>query len=499
MNSSGSTAIYRFVLGAFSGSVATQGRIIRFDDINGSGMRLEGVLMKQDTTAFTAASISGNYAFGEQGVDSLGDRIVSAGVFHADGVSSLSSFDLDSTDAVPGASNPTLDTNDTTGSGTYTVASNGRGTSTVTVQGTASHSVLYVVSSSEVLSMATDVLSQTTAIQSGETKKQTAPSFTQTSLDGKGYVFYALGIDPGNGGNDGVIGQATFTTNGNLNLTLDENDNGALNGNNFGAEQTGTGLFTVASNGRTTLSGSVAVAGNHPPVFYLIGTDSAFLVGTDNGTALGFVQEQVGSPFSTSSLSGVFATSDEAPTTGNDFSIFSLTFNGTGTLSGTQDSSSGSNGLQTNGTFSDTYSFATSSSPVGKGTIAGTGDANISYIVNSSQGLFAWSSNRATIRALPSVRSDLNQPRNSEGSAGNCRPLRTGPATLAWPFCACDSRAFLYAKPHHPLEEYAEFRDFAVCAGLCSCVIPSYIKELDDQISCISRGLYGSPPRSIDT
>jgi uncharacterized repeat protein (TIGR01451 family) len=371
----GDVLTFRAGVGTLVGGVATEGRIIRFNDNDGRRVRQSGILMKQ-TPPFATSQISGNYALGLAGVDSSGNRITGAGVFTANGAGTLSNFTADFDDG------GTATGNLTGGTGTYTVATTGRGTATTTTTvlgktGT-TNNVLYMVSSSEILFMSKDSLLAGASITSGQIKAQTGP-FLTTTLDNNDYGFYAAGLGM-NGGNDTVIGQATFTTNGNATLTSDENNNGTL-----GTEQVTAATFIIASNGRTTISGSGA--GMHPPILYLIDSNSAFIVGTDPAVSFGFLEKQTAGSVSTTSISGTFFFGGDAPNTGSHYDSGTAILDGAGGITGTDDSS-GPNGLSkaaispSNG---GTYSFSTSFTPQGKGTV---GNNSIAYVISGSKLVF---------------------------------------------------------------------------------------------------------------
>jgi hypothetical protein len=77
-------------LGSISGGVASKGRFVQFDDVNGtSGQRGSGVLRLQDPSAFTLAAISGPYAFGFSGLDASGKREILAGRLDANGAGTI--------------------------------------------------------------------------------------------------------------------------------------------------------------------------------------------------------------------------------------------------------------------------------------------------------------------------------------------------------------------------------------------------------------------------
>jgi len=365
-NSNGGVATYRFAVGTLDGANhATQGRIIRFDDNTGNGQQVQGLLMKQDPTSFAASAFSGNYVFGLQGIDSVGGRAAVAGTYHADGAGNLSNYDRDSDD------NGSLDSNDTTGSATYSIdPTTGRGTGAFS---SGTHSVLYMVNSSEILSMTTDALSPATPIISGENRKQTTTSYTQTSLDGKSYVFYETGIDPSNGGNGTLVGQIQFTTNGAATGDQEVNDNGTL------ADQPLSGSVTIAANGRATLS----VGG----VLYLIGTDSAFLVGTDNSVVFGYAQQQTGGPFNNASLSGQFFFGGGAPVPAGGFDSGSANFDGLSALAVTVDDQS-PNSIDS---ATINFSYSVTSSPAGKLTVTSTDPNNggvLGFVISGSKVVF---------------------------------------------------------------------------------------------------------------
>jgi hypothetical protein len=373
----GGLRTFRFSVGTIATNVATEGRIIRFDDTSGKGRAQSGFLMKRDPTSFNAGALNGNYAYGEVGVDSSGGRFAGAGVLTSNGTGSFTNIsgDFDDAGIVSG--------NATGGSGSYTVAASGRGTAmpSITVLGKPSTSnlVLYMVSASEVLFMTADLQSTGKPIISGEFKKQAGP-FSGTTLDNKPYAFYVEGVDSSNGGSDTVLGQVTFTTNGNATLTIDDNDNGVMQ-----TEQTGTATFAIASNGRSTLSGPAA--GSFPPILYLIDANSGFLVGTDPQGQFGFVEKQTGGPFTNASVSGQYYFGGDAPTTGKSYDTGTATFDGIGSVTGTDDSS-GPNGLMKSvisPTTGGMYSFSAVSSPQGKGTV---GTNSIAYIISGSKIIF---------------------------------------------------------------------------------------------------------------
>jgi len=383
-DSTGAVYMFRFAVGTLDASShATKGRIIRFDDASWRGRSESGIILKQDPASFAANQFSGNYAFGLTGV-SFGGRDSVAGVLSSNGSGSITSIneDEDLANSGPAANR--------TGSGSYSLATNapsGRGTATTTIGLEVNHYVIYMVSSSEILAMTTDNVdtSQTITlpILTGELRKQTGTPFAPTALDGKDYVFYVEGVHPGDGGNDTVIGQATFASNGNATITLDENKSGA-------EQMTQTApnaLFTIAANGRTTISNA---GPGSTPIIYLIDSTSAFIVGTSSGAESGFVEQQTINPatVTNASLSGQFFLGTEAPTTESGYQSGTATLNGTGGATGSLDHS-GPGGLGTD-SFSPTMNGGTYSFPspagntIGKGTV---GTNMIGYVVSGSKAI----------------------------------------------------------------------------------------------------------------
>jgi hypothetical protein len=387
-NSAGGVQNFRASVGAFVGPVATQGRIIRFDDNNGRRPRQSGVLMKQDPTPFNQGAFSGTYVNGFVGFDFYGFRNATVGVLTSNGAGALSSITQDYDVA-----GPTTNVAGTTtgGSGSYTMATSGRGTATITTTALGTnHLVLYMVSSSEILAMTTDNINNPNAILSifsGELKKQTGPLSTAAlynNVNSKGFVFYTSGVNPGNaGGNVTAVGQATFTSaTGNATVTIDENNNGTLK-----SSPSGSATFAVDATGRMTVMG----LGSTPPIIYLVDANTGFSVGTDNGVPFGYLERQIGTAFGTSSISGSFFLGGDAPTTGVSYNSGTASFNspasGTSSISGKSDDS-GPNGLKTDilsPSTGWTYSFSVSSNPPGKGTV---GPNSIAYAISVSKIVF---------------------------------------------------------------------------------------------------------------
>ena len=351
------------------------GHIITYGN---GGFLASGLLREQDTGAFSTSAISGNYAGGVVGADSSGNRWASAGASNYGGNGNISNGEFDSDDAVSGPDFGTFS------SSNFSVASNGRGTATITfVSGAGSKAknfVYYIVSSSEMLRMEIDP-SSSPEIQVGQILQQSS-NLTYKSLEGLSVIeIQGLDIQNSPATPEVQAGILTITAPPAFSVSLDQNDGGTM------STQTPSGSYSVDSNGRVTLSG--AGVGNNPPVFYLVGPNQAFLVGTDSSVDFGTLTPQTGSNFDNASLVGNYYGGSQQPVNNNvSEEVDFVSANGsspTGTLSGVSDKN-GSGGPQTGGTISETYVV----SPSGRTVItsSGGGGGAILYIISPTQAVF---------------------------------------------------------------------------------------------------------------
>jgi len=344
--------------------------IIEFDDSTGGGTRDSGVLLKQDTSAFSTAPTNGNYAFGFLGIDSSENRFGLAGAFVANS-GSFSSGTLDSDSSSLVSSNVPF-----TGGG-YTAASltNGRGTANImTAQGTTGYS-FYVVSATQLLVMETDTFStQGFPLVSGTILQQTTSSFGPGNLNGTG-VFEVTALNAATA--ESQVGLFAGNGGGSFSLTSDQNSGGTL------TSPAGTGTYSVASgapaNGRVTFPSGSGFQ-NSLPVLYLVTTNQAFIIGTDSAVSFGFMTPQSGSPFTAASLSGTYAGGSLAPVDPTVSNVASIAIAGSGAINVTADvsSTSGLSQTQTSGT--------TSVASSGRAVLTVNGNTtNILYMVLPSQ------------------------------------------------------------------------------------------------------------------
>ena len=170
----------------------------------------------------------------------------------------------------------------------------------------------------------------------GEMHQQTGPAggFSNSSLNGN-MVSYYTGVNGGGSGGRAGIGLASANGTGSFTFTGYEDEAGTWSTPN---PSTVTCTFSVASNGRTTLSGG-AGCGSGAPVFYLTAANTGFMLATSSSVEIGQFEPQTGGPFTDASLSsGTFYMGDLEPVNqGAETGVGVVTLNGSGGYSATAD------------------------------------------------------------------------------------------------------------------------------------------------------------------
>jgi len=368
-------------------------KLIEFDDVTGTGTRASGVLLKQDTTAFSDEAVTGDFAFGFIGNDAQGSRYGLVGQFQADGAGNFKNGVLDSDDGISG---PASDVNFTGGYSIPAVNApampSGRGTATISIagQGTTNYS-FYVVSTTELLVMEIDqVAGQGSPIVSGSILKQAgAGSFGSSSLNGTS-VFETTALETSGASNTAAsqVGLLITDGSGGLSATSDLNRGGTL------SQPGGVGTYSVATNGRVTLTNSSI--GSSQPIIYLVSQNTGFVIGTDLSVDFGFMESQStpqSGAFTTASVSGTYAGGTVAPVQSSASDEVDIAIgHGAGSLSFTSNISS-SSGLIQNQSSSKTYSLIAN----GRGVIPANGSpTEIFYMVSPTE--FFWVSTDASAR-----------------------------------------------------------------------------------------------------
>ena len=349
---------------AFSLMAGGNANIIEFDDstggfVNGTAHN-SGTLLQQDTSV---TSITGGYAFGFAGIDASKNRFAVAGFFDADVAGNLSNGAQDSDDG------GTLGTN-IAFTGAYTIAGNGRGTATIGN----SHYSFYVAKATtaqpmQLLTVGIDpFVPGGNPLVSGSIMQQANSGFSDGSLNAVG-VFEITGLDASMA--ESQVG--LFTGNGNagaFSLSSDQNSGGTL------TSPSGTGGYSVAPNGRTTLTGSGFQ--NSLPVLYLVNPNQAFIIGTDAAVSFGFMTPQQ----SGFALSGTYAGGSLPPVDPAVSNVVGIGIAGTNTLDLTQDISS-NNGLSVSQSSGTTAPSA--GNPARVVVSQGGNQTQILYLVSSTE------------------------------------------------------------------------------------------------------------------
>ena len=290
------TFVTHFALGTMSSSHATCGRIIEWDSPSSSAYVAAGQLLSQASTAF-AGGLTGSYAFRTVGWDpsSLGGRDVCVGALSASG-NAFNALEQDCNDAwtLSTSSAPDL-------AGAYTTFdANGRGTAIIALGDSNFSTTLYMVSSSQLLVVNADP----GPFASGEWDQQSVPAggagFTQASLDGN-MVLYLSGLSLGGTATTVSIETATADGSSSIAITFYEDRAGTMQ-----VSATDICTYTVEPNSRVTLGSATQSCGSNPPVFYLAGLNTGFVVDTAPGVDMGSFEPQSAGPFNNASLAGGF-------------------------------------------------------------------------------------------------------------------------------------------------------------------------------------------------
>jgi hypothetical protein len=227
----------------------------------------------RQTGPFSNASVSGPFAFTVAGADLLSQNPFAAGgVLVSDGAGNLSAGVEDFNDGG-------LVTTNAPFTGTYIMASNGRGTMNLN---SAADNFAFAIypSSGGVILLETD----SRFLTSGTALQQQTTAFTPSSLQGT----YGLNFTGANSGSE-LDSIAEFTSDGASKLT------GIIDINNSGGTTPGqplAGTFTTAANGRTTMILQTPLGTQNLAVYLVNGTRALF-VELDGGlVAAGDIRHQ---------------------------------------------------------------------------------------------------------------------------------------------------------------------------------------------------------------
>ena len=378
LNFSGSSAKLAFAMMADGNA-----QFIEFDAAGGAGTIGSGTMEKADTTAFSTARITGDYAFGAAGFDNGSNRAAIEGRFTSNGTGTLSNAAGDHNGY--GTDYPMIFT-----AATYAVSNTATGRGTMhlafTFGGTPDslNFVFYVVNSGKLFVMESDVVTTATPLLSGVVVLQHTPAggFTNASLNGN-MVIYLTGhsaCGTVSGIPKAVAGLLTTNGSGALSLTYDENFCSAPNSVTGAA-----GTYSVANNGRAAIT-----IGGYNLVAYLVNTNQIFLFVSDVNVLFGVGEPQDTGSFTNGTLKGTYAGYATDPVS---FKVvaFSGEFTAdgaspTGNMTGAEDIGAPS-GPVSGAPFKATYSVSPSPTN-GRGTMAvtsGTGGNAIIYVISASK------------------------------------------------------------------------------------------------------------------
>src|SRR5712664_2618157 len=378
LNFSGSSAKLTFAMMANGNT-----QFIKFDASGGTGTIGSGTMEKADTTAYSTARITGDYAFGAAGFDNGNNRAAIEGRFTSNGTGALinAAGDLNGY----GTDYPMTFT-----AANYTVSNTATGRGTMHLAFTfggapgALNFVFYVVNSGKLFVMESDAVTTATPLLNGAVVRQQIPAggFTNASLNGN--LVISLTGHSACGTVSGVpkafAGLLTTNGSGALSLTYDENFCRAPN------SVTGApGTYSVASNGRASIT-----IGGYNLVAYLMNVNQIFLFVSDVNVLFGVGEAQTAVSFTNTSLKGAYAGYATNPV-GFGVTVFSGEFaadgaSPAGTLTGTEDIGTPS-GPNPGVAFNATYSISPSPTN-GRGMMtvtSGTGGNVVIYMISPSK------------------------------------------------------------------------------------------------------------------
>jgi hypothetical protein len=318
----------RFALGSISSGVATQGRIIEFENSGPSAYIASGSLVQQNPVAFLHG-ISGSYDLQTSGWDPTAPgRFACVGMVTG-AANKFSYLQQDCNDN--GTVTNTVNTSTTTNTqvNTYSAADiNGRGTGIISVgQGTSAFT-FYWVSTTQLLVVNSDPSPTFSGVWQQQQVPAGSTAFKQNSFSGN-VALYSSGLAQSQAAGNALF--ATQSANGVSSVTSQLYLDAA------GAWQTSSTActYTVGSIGRTTLTGSNC--GATPSTFYLTSLNSAFVLGADPTVEVGAF-EPVTPSLSNSSVAGTyFVGTLEIVSQQAQAEVGILTLTSNGTLTSTTD------------------------------------------------------------------------------------------------------------------------------------------------------------------
>ncbi len=396
LSDSEGTQNFRISVAGISSGLAAKVHVV---EVDATGPFTSGVLLQQDTSSFSTASISGNYVFEISGPQSTassdGGKQASAGVISlvasntdtTDGTVSGGTMDLNLGGQLEGSSSNTSWSSSTpitispTNSSYYIGGGIGNIIFNTTVNGNAVQvqDQIYIVSANELLVMSgADETQSGLIFGAGEAFKQSSGAFSTGSLNAISVLHdSALQV----GGSGPVVTTTIGTMTGDGSGTL--NFNGWQNNGTAPQNLTWTGTAQAAANGRVTFSSG---GGASPAVLWLAGNNQGFYLGSGSNVESGYFEPQTSTSVTTGSPYAFGSVDPEVAGTDQEVGVAMLSG---GNITGTIDSNL--NGTMTvNTPLSLTYSVdgtGLGSIPAGctLGTVGTGGCQQIFYVISPTK------------------------------------------------------------------------------------------------------------------
>jgi hypothetical protein len=266
----------------------------------------------QDTTTFATfpTNFNGPYVFDVSGVDPNGAGESIVGQFAANGAGGFTNGVADVNDDFT-ASGPLPITGTFARDATYG-ATFGRGTATLSINGTTINFAFYTVGAGRIRMLRTNF----PATSVGDAVAQTGAIPTATSGLTGGFAFILAGSSLS--GSDVRAGRVSLSGGSVSNVQLDDDDSSASGSGNSNHTAIPAGTISAATytidpsgDGRGTLTFNDSSAGTFSFIFYLSSPTQGFIQDVSTGktslpiiTADGSMQMQTGNPFSTAGAAG---------------------------------------------------------------------------------------------------------------------------------------------------------------------------------------------------
>ncbi len=375
---SSGTFTTRLSIGGITSNVATQGRLVEWDDAgNPNYLTATGQIRKQ--TVPTNVS-SGSYTYeltGAYGTLSqyrtgiVGTIAIQAG--NSGGTVTGGEYDINVGGTINDGNGLSTPYKGMTGSYTALDPATGRFTDATTLNGITVNHVAYAVSNSQYVDLTTDPFTLSSLVVAGMAQLQSGSLSFST---GNNLVYYATGTLSSEIGLIKVTGSTNYTA------TYYEDVSGGPE-----TPQSPSCAYSIDTYGRVVASGAsctmylTSYSKMYPPVFYLSGPNTGFMLGTGAGVYLGQVEPQVAPSggFSATSLSGTFYDGDSevvnAGVSEEMIGVEALTFDGSG-------------GIDIVGDYIGSYSGVAEDQESDQSTTGsvGTVNANGTFSTNSAYG-----------------------------------------------------------------------------------------------------------------